>query len=72
MSCGCSPVKPGEKKKIDQYEVEDAVRTLIRAEEVKGNAELMKLVGAEVNKKKKAINSIADLKVAREEKVAEE
>lgn len=58
------PSKPGKKKKIEDYEVDSAVDCLIRAEEIKENEELMKLVNKKIAKKKSAINSIADLKEA--------
>lgn len=59
-------------KKIEDYEVDSACDTLMRAEEIKHNEELMKLVRKKLAKKQKAINSIADLKAAREEMLEQE
>lgn len=53
-----------EKKKIEKWEVEDAMRTLMRAREIRLNPELMALVQKEAKKQKAAIKSIADLKSA--------
>jgi hypothetical protein len=62
------PVKPeGKKKKYEEYEVDSAVETLIRAEEIKHNPPLMALVQKKIAKKKRAISSIDDLKTARDE-----
>ena len=49
-------------KKYDRYEIEDALRTLIRAREIRLNTELMALVSKEAKKQKSAITNIADLK----------
>jgi len=60
-----SPKSEGQNKKIDKYEVDDAVRTLLRAEDIKSNKELMKLVGPELAKQHKNISkvrSIADIR----------
>lgn len=51
-----------KKKKYEDYEIEEAVRTLMRAEEIKADPALMKCCMKEVSKKKKAISSIAQLK----------
>lgn len=42
----------------DDYEADDALRTLERAEEVRGNAELMKRVAKKAGRKVKALSSI--------------
>ncbi len=57
------PVKAdgGKKNKIDKYEVESAVRTLLDAEKIKSNKELMKLVGPEIMKQHKAIGKISSI-----------
>lgn len=47
---------------MDEHEVKSACETLLRAEEIKGNAELMKKVHAEMSKKKKHITSVSDLR----------
>lgn len=52
----------GKKKKIEEYEVDSACEALMRAEEIKGNPELMALVQKKLSKKKKAIKSIQDIR----------
>lgn len=61
--------------KIDQaikYEVEDALRTLIRAQEIQNDSKLMKEVKAHAKSQKDAITSIAALKGKRDEVIDEE
>lgn len=70
------PVNPKgpSKSKIDKYEVESAVRTLLEAEKIKANKELMKLVAPEIEKQHKAmtkISSIAQLR-ARANKMSDD
>jgi hypothetical protein len=60
--------KPAEKKKIDDYEVEAAAETLMKAEKIKADPELMKLVTAHLEKKKGHITSIEDVIRIRDEK----
>lgn len=70
-----SPVQEDKKKmygKYDEYEIKDAVRTLMEAEEIKADSEKMKYVKQCIEKKKKAINSIADIKAAYKEKSMED
>ena len=57
-------VKKQKKKygKYEDYEVEGWVDTLMRAEEIKNDPEKMKYAEMCIKKKKKAINSIADLR----------
>lgn len=50
--------------KFKKYEVEDALRSLQRAEEVKADPELMSEVQKLAGKQMKQIKSIADLKEA--------
>lgn len=66
-----SPSKQDDHK-YDQYAVQSAMDTLIRAEEIRADAKMMGLVQKELSKKKKAINSIADLKAAAAEMDKEE
>ena len=47
-----------ETKVPDKWEIEDAVRTLIRAEEIKQDAELMKLVAPELKKRINAVKAV--------------
>ena len=54
------------KEKYDEYEVKSAVDTLLRAEEIKDNKDLMKLVNVELGKKGKALNKITSLDALRE------
>lgn len=53
--------------KYDEWEVKDAHRALTRAEEIKKDPKMMKLVQAYNKKQKKAIESIEDLKVKAKE-----
>jgi len=58
--------------KYDDYEVEGWARTLMEAEEIKADKEKMKYVQMCIEKKKKAINSIDDLRSKREELMEKE
>ncbi|MBR3655284.1 MAG: hypothetical protein IKR34_02260 [Candidatus Gastranaerophilales bacterium] len=53
-------VKEAEKPKltIDSWEVEDALRTLIKAEEIKQNKELMDLVAKKAALQKKVTDAL--------------
>lgn len=64
--------KDGSKasKMPDKYEVEDALRTLMRACEVQDNPKLMAEVRKLASKQKKAISSIAELKAVASEKLS--
>lgn len=53
--------KDEPKPKYDEWEIKDAVRTLVHAEEIKGNAELMALVAPELDKQAKATKSAAEI-----------
>lgn len=61
-----SPTEEKEEKKeygkYSEYDIKDAVRTLLEAEEIKADKEKMKYVEMCIKKKKKAINSISDLR----------
>lgn len=61
-----------EKKGYDEYELEDAVRTLCRAEEIKADKKLMKALTPHLGKKVKAINSVAELRNVAKTKILEE
>ena len=53
----------GEDKAPEQYEIEDAARTLTKAQEIRSNKKLMPHVHKHLKKQKKMIaGSIADLK----------
>lgn len=61
-----------EEKSFDKYEVEDGLRTLIKAEEIKANKALMKEISAHAGSMKKVISSLSDLKKAYKDVVAKE
>lgn len=63
-----SPV-PSKKKKYEDYEISGAHDTLIRAEEVKQDPELMAHVLKHHKKKKKALTSLDELKQLRRDEV---
>lgn len=50
-----------KKPKYDEWEIKEAVRTLIKAEEIKQDKELMVFVAPELEKQSKAIKSAADI-----------
>lgn len=50
--------------KYDDWAVKSAMETLMRAEEIKQDPKMMKLVSAHLKKQKKAIRSIEDIKQA--------
>lgn len=54
-------------EECDEYEVDEAVRTLIKAEEIKQDKKLMAACVAQLDKKKKAINSIDGLRAKAKE-----
>lgn len=58
MACSCCQPATGKKKKYEEYEIQDAARVLIRAEEIKANKELSKLVAAELDKQAKSIQRV--------------
>jgi len=66
VTINATPVKEDKNKTPDKWEVQCAVDTLIRAEEIKQNPELLELAMKEIEKKKEALGripkSLADLK----------
>jgi hypothetical protein len=68
------PVKGSKEKRpeFDKWEIEDAYRTLKRAEEIKANPKLMRLIKAEHDKDMKATQSLSGLKELANKKMAEE
>lgn len=60
-----SKPKSDEDMKYDDYRVRDAVDTLMRAEEIKQDPKMMKLVHAEMQKKHKAIKKVSSIKELR-------
>ena len=55
-----------EPGKYDKWAVEQAVRTLKEAEQIKQDAKMMALVKKQAKKELKAISSVADLRAASE------
>lgn len=53
--------KEPEKPKYDEWEIKNAVRTLIEAEEIKNNVELMALVAPELEKQAKVTKNAAEI-----------
>ncbi len=49
-----------EQEKLKEWEIEDAVRILIRAEEIKQDVELMKLVKPKLEEKAIAAKKVVD------------
>lgn len=64
--------KDEKKKEYDKYELEDAVRTLERAAEIRADAKLMKALGPFLDKKIKAIKSLDELRGVARGKILEE
>lgn len=60
----------GETKEFEKYELENAVDTLHKAEEIKQNPALMKAIGPLLDKKSKAVKSLDDLRAVAKEKLA--
>lgn len=65
------PVKDSDSGKLQDYEIDDAMRTLLKAEEIKQDDKLMKAVQGRLGKQQKAIRSIADLRAKKQELDAE-
>ncbi len=57
-----------EKPKYDEWEIKNAVRTLIEAETIKNNAELMALVAPELEKQAKATKNAAEILYGQDQK----
>lgn len=56
--------KPVKSNAPEQWEVDSALDTLMRAEEIKSNKKLMMQVSKKLDKKAMAIKSLKDLKMA--------
>lgn len=50
-----------KKPKYDEWEIKNAVDTLVRAEEIKQDKELMAFVAPELEKRSKAITNAAEI-----------
>lgn len=66
------PKEKEDEKEYCEWEIEDAYRTLKKAEEIKQDPELMSLVAEYYKKDQKAIKSLAGLKNLASKKAAEE
>lgn len=53
-------IEEKEEEKFKEWEIEDAVRTLIRAEEIKQDVELMKLVKPKLTEKAIVAKKVVD------------
>lgn len=51
-----------EKRRMDEWEIRSAADSLLRAEEIKADKELMKEVQKELEKRKKALNAVSTKK----------
>ena len=60
-----------KKKKYEDYEIEGALNTLIRAEEIKQDKELMKLIAPKIDKQLNATNNVAEILYGKKEKTNE-
>jgi phenolic acid decarboxylase len=58
-------------KKYEDYEIQNWADTLMKAEEIKNDSEKMSLIKPHLEKKMKAIKSIADLKKVASQKIKE-
>lgn len=58
-----------KKKGYDDWELDSAVDSLVRAEEIKQDKKLLKAIQGRLKTKKKAISSIAELRGVYDEKV---
>lgn len=67
-SCAPSP----EDHKYDKWAIEDAARTLMRAEEIRADSKMMDLVIPHLKKQQKAITSVTQLRKIASEKHTEE
>ena len=62
----------GKGDKPQQYEIEDAANTLMRAEEIKRNKKLMPHVHRHLKKKKHIISSISELRASRQKMMSDD
>lgn len=69
MEEGDPAEEAAEPKEFEKFELEQAVRTLHEAEEIKQNASLMKAIGPMLDKKSKAIKSLDDLRALAKSKL---
>lgn len=62
MNIAMDPKEPKEKKGFNEYEVKEALETLMRAKDIEANKALMAAVQKLANKKQGHIRSIQDIK----------
>lgn len=58
-------IEKEEPKKIEEYEIEQALEDFMRVAKHKKNAKLMEMIMGKADEKKKAIESLDDLKQAK-------
>lgn len=54
-------------KDYEKWEIEDAIRTLVRAEEIKADKDMMALIAPKLKEKEKAIINAANVLYGKEE-----
>lgn len=54
-------------KEYEKWEIEDAIRTLVRAEEIKADKEMMALIAPKLKEKAVATNSAANILYGKDE-----
>lgn len=64
--------KPTVSEKMDKYEIDSCIDTLLRAEEIKADKKKMKQIMPKLEMKKRAIMSMEDLISAKDEVDAED
>lgn len=53
--------KQEEKAQIEKWEIEDAIRILVKAEEIKADKKMMALIEPKLKEKAQAMNNAADV-----------
>lgn len=59
--------KERAEKEYEKWEIEDAIRTLVRAEEIKADKEMMALIAPKLKEKAVATNNAANILYGKEE-----
>jgi hypothetical protein len=54
-------------KEYEKWEIEDAIRTLVRAEEIKADKEMMALIEPKLKEKAQAMNNAANVLYGKKE-----
>lgn len=57
MANGMSVAQKLEKRRIEEWEIRDAASTIVRAEEIRNDKELMPKVEKELERRKKALET---------------